>query len=59
MLLVEEISNVDLTVTSIVADSQNSAIYLSGYSSAGFQEVYKMSYDLDSYQLIATNKIYH
>lgn len=48
--------NVDLTVTSIVADSQNNQIYAGGFSSDGFQEVYKISYDGNSYEMIGTNK---
>lgn len=52
----ENIQDVDLTVTSFALDHSNKIIYVGGYSSGGFQEVYKMSYDLESYDLIATNK---
>ena len=52
----ENISDIDLTVTSFAFDYSNKIIYVGGYSSGGFQEVYKMSYDLESYDLIATNK---
>ena len=48
--------NVDLTVTSITADSQNNELYVAGFSSDGYQEVYKVSYDGNSYDLIGTNK---
>ena len=53
----ENIQDIDLTVTSFALDYSNKIIYLGGYSSGGFQEVYKMPYDLESYDLIATNKI--
>ena len=52
----ENIQDIDLTVTSFALDHSNKIIYVGGYSSGGFQEVYKMSYDLESYDLIATNK---
>ena len=52
----ENLIHVDLTVTSIAADSQNDEIYVGGYSSGGFQEVYKIPYDADSYEMIGTNK---
>ena len=52
----ENIQDIDLTVTSFALDYSNKIIYVGGYSSGGFQEVYKMSYDLESYDLIATNK---
>ncbi|MGY5152517.1 MAG: WD40/YVTN/BNR-like repeat-containing protein [Candidatus Nitrosopumilus sp. bin_6a] len=48
--------DVDLTVSSIVADSQSNEIYVGGYSSDGYQEVYKISYDGNSYEMIGTNK---
>lgn len=47
---------IDLTITSFALDYSNKIIYVSGYPSEGFQELYKMTYDLDSYDLIATNK---
>ena len=50
------LGNVSLTVTSIAPDSQNNAIYLDGYSSDGYQEVYKFSYDLKDSELIGTNQ---
>ena len=52
----EDIQGIDLTVTSIAADSQNKLIYVGGYSSGGFQEVYKFPYDFNSYEIIGTNK---
>jgi photosystem II stability/assembly factor-like uncharacterized protein len=52
----ENIQDIDLTVTSFALDHLNRIIYVGGYSSGGFQEVYKMPYDLESYELIATNK---
>jgi len=52
----EDFESVDLTVTSIAADSQNEEIYVGGFSSGGFQEVYKIKYDSSSYELIGTNK---
>jgi len=52
----EKLSDIDLTVTSIAFDSPNKILYVSGYSSGGFQEVYKLSYDVTSYEIIGTNK---
>ena len=52
----KDFASVDLTVTSITADSQNKEIYVAGFSSGGFQEVYKIKYDSSSYNLIGTNK---
>jgi hypothetical protein len=52
----ESMINIDLTVSSIVADSQNDEIYVGGFSSGGFQEVYKIPYDVGSYEMIGTNK---
>ncbi|MDF2422858.1 MAG: glycoside hydrolase [Nitrosopumilus sp.] len=52
----ESFKHVDLTVTSISADSQEKEIYVGGYSSGGFQEVYKIKYDSSSYDQIGTNK---
>ena len=52
----ESFESVDLTVTSIVADSRNKEIYIAGFSSGGFQEVYKINYDSSSYELIGTNR---
>ncbi len=48
--------HVDLTVSSITTDSKNNEIYVGGYSSGGFQEVYKISYDTSSYEVVGTNK---
>lgn len=48
--------HVDLTVTSIAANSQDQELYVGGYSSGGFQEVYKIKYDSSSYEQIGTNK---
>jgi photosystem II stability/assembly factor-like uncharacterized protein len=52
----ESLIHVDLTVTSITTDSHNNEIYVGGFSSDGFQEVYKISYDGSSYEMIGTNK---
>ena len=52
----ENLAHVDLTVSSIVADSQNDQIYVGGFSSDGYQEVYKISYDGNSYEVIGTNR---
>lgn len=52
----ENLLRVDLTVTSIAADSENNSLYIAGYSSGGFQEVYKINYDSNSYEMIGTNK---
>ncbi|NIP62681.1 MAG: hypothetical protein GWN01_03565 [Nitrosopumilaceae archaeon] len=53
----EDLPDFDLTITSIAPDSQNKAIYVAGSSTEGFHEVYKMSYDLESHELIGTNKV--
>jgi photosystem II stability/assembly factor-like uncharacterized protein len=52
----EDLPDIDLTVTSISFDSPNKILYVGGFSSGGFQEVYKLSYDIKSYELIGTNK---
>ncbi|MBI5859937.1 MAG: hypothetical protein HZB73_04480 [Nitrosarchaeum sp.] len=52
----EDLPDIDLTVTSIAFDSSNKILYVSGFSSGGFQEVYKLSYDVTSYEIIGTNK---
>ncbi len=52
----EDLPDIDLTVTSIAFDSSNKILYVSGFSSGGFQEVYKLSYDITSYEIIGTNK---
>lgn len=52
----ESLGNVSLTVTSIAPDSQNKVMYLAGYSSEGYQEVYKISYDLNEYEMIGSNR---
>ena len=51
-----DLPDIDLTVTSIAFDSPNKILYVSGFSSGGFQEVYKLSYDVTSYEIIGTNK---
>ena len=51
-----EMPDLDITVTSITADADNNNLYVGGYSSGGFQEVYKIPYDASSYHLIGTNK---
>ncbi len=45
-----------LTITSIAADSENKIIYIAGFSSDGFQEVYKGSFDGFNWELVGTNK---
>ncbi|MBS3922382.1 MAG: hypothetical protein KGZ37_04445 [Nitrosarchaeum sp.] len=52
----KDLANIDLTITSIAFDSQNKILYVSGFSSDGYQEVYKLSYDLTKYEMIGTNK---
>ena len=52
----EDMQRIDLTVSSIAADSENSYLYVGGYSSEGFQQVYKIAYDFSSYEVIGTNK---
>ncbi len=52
----EDLKDIDLTVTSIAPDSQNKVIYVGGFSSDGFQEVYKLPYDGGSYEIIGTNR---
>jgi photosystem II stability/assembly factor-like uncharacterized protein len=52
----EKINSPDLTITSMAVDPQNKIIYVAGYSSGGFQEVYKSSDDGDSWQLVGTNR---
>ena len=52
----ESLINVDLTVSSIAVSSQNEELYAAGFSSDGYQEVYKISYDGNSYEMIGTNK---
>ena len=53
----EKINKPDLTITSIAVDSQNKIIYIAGYSSQGFQEVYRSLDDGVSWQIIGTNKV--
>ena len=52
----EDMQRIDLTVLSIAADSENSYLYVGGYSSEGFQQVYKIAYDFSSYEVVGTNK---
>lgn len=52
----KDLPDIDLTVTSIAFDSPNKILYVGGFSSGGFQEVYKLSYDISSYEIIGTNK---
>lgn len=47
---------VDLTVSSIAADSKNGYLYVGGYSPEGFQQVYRVAYDYSGYEVIGTNK---
>jgi photosystem II stability/assembly factor-like uncharacterized protein len=52
----EDLPDIDLTITSIAFDSPNKILYISGFSSEGYQEVYKLSYDVTQYEMIGTNK---
>ncbi|MBI3254195.1 MAG: hypothetical protein HYZ56_05840, partial [Nitrosopumilales archaeon] len=52
----ESLKDPDLTITSIAIDSQNKIIYVAGYSSEGFQEVYRSTNNGEEWQLIGTNK---
>jgi photosystem II stability/assembly factor-like uncharacterized protein len=52
----DDLSNIDLTITSIAFDSTNKILYVGGFSSEGYQEVYKLSYDVTQYEIIGTNK---
>ncbi|NOJ31934.1 MAG: hypothetical protein DA329_07355 [Candidatus Nitrosocosmicus sp.] len=52
----EDLPNINLTITSIAFDSPNKILYVSGFSSEGYQEVYKLSYDVTQYEIIGTNK---
>lgn len=52
----QDLSEIDLTITSIATDSQNNELYVGGFSSEGFQEVYKIPYDMNYYKMIGTNK---
>lgn len=52
----ETIKGPDLTITNIAADSQNKIIYVAGYASEGYQEVYKSLDDGMSWDLIGTNR---
>ena len=52
----EDLPNIDLTITSIAFDSPNKILYVGGFSSEGYQEVYKLSYDITQYEMIGTNK---
>lgn len=52
----EKINSPNLTIMSIAVDAQNQILYVAGYSSDGFQEVYKSSDDGSTWDLIGTNK---
>ncbi len=52
----EKVNSPNLTIMSIAVDAQNKILYVAGYSSDGFQEVYKSSDDGASWDLIGTNK---
>ena len=52
----ESVNTPKFTITSIAADSQNNRLYIAGYVSDGYQEVYKSSDDGNSWDLIGTNK---
>ncbi len=53
----EDLPDIDLTITSIAFDSPSKILYISGFSSEGYQEVYKLSYDVTQYEIIGTNKV--
>lgn len=53
----EKINTPNLTATSIAVDSQNKIIYVAGYSSEGFQEVYRSLDDGKNWNIIGTNKV--
>lgn len=52
----EKINGTDLTITSIAVDAQNKIIYVAGYSSDGYQEVYRTKDDGSNWEIIGTNK---
>ena len=52
----ENMQRIDLTVSSMAADSENDYLYVGGYSSGGFQEIYRIAYDFSSYDVIGTNR---
>jgi photosystem II stability/assembly factor-like uncharacterized protein len=45
-----------LTITSIASDSEDKIIYIAGFSSDGFQEVYKGTFDGSNWELVGTNE---
>ncbi|RDJ31192.1 MAG: exo-alpha-sialidase [Crenarchaeota archaeon] len=51
-----DMQDINLTVTSMAADSQKKMLYVGGYSPEGFQEVFKIPYDVSFYEIIGTNK---
>ncbi|CAD6525533.1 BNR repeat-containing glycosyl hydrolase [metagenome] len=51
-----DLADIDLTITSIAFDSPNKILYINGFSPEGYQEVYKLSYDITQYEMIGTNK---
>jgi hypothetical protein len=51
-----DLPDIDLTITSIALDPSNKIVYVAGFSSNGFQEVYKGTYDMTAYEIIGTNK---
>ena len=52
----ENLSDPDLTITSIAVDTQNKIIYVAGYSPDGYQEIYRSKDDTKSWDIIGTNK---
>ena len=52
----ENLSDPDLTITSIAVDTQNKIIYVAGYSPDGYQEIYRSKDDTKSWYIIGTNK---
>lgn len=52
----ENLDEPGLTITTIAIDTQNKIIYVAGYSSDGFQEVYRSKNDGKDWEIIGTNK---
>lgn len=51
-----DMQDINLTITSIAADSEKRLLYVGGYSPKGFQEVYRIPYDVSFYEIIGTNR---
>ena len=52
----ENIDRPDLTATSMVVDADNGVIYVAGFSSKGYQAVYKSTTNRSTWDLIGTNE---